>query len=266
MVLALPAKLPITFPVTLPVTSPVKEAVIVPALKLPLASLLTKVLGVLFEVAEAISLAMVVIVEEPTPPTVFTLGRSPVPPKSPANCIIPFEFTDASGAALLATLESTKAAVAISVPIAASVGVVAVGVPVKEGDEIVLFVKVSAPVKVASVPVVGRVTVVGAVLTNVVLKLPEVVKSLAVAILPPKVIVLPVLFTPVPPYCPAMACAKSVVPLNELPYIVLAVCNCVVVLALPAKFPVTLPVTLPVTFPVNVAVTVPALKLPLASL
>ena len=91
-------------------------------------------------------------------------------------------------------------------------------------------------------------------------------KSLAVKIFPPKVIVLLPLFTPVPPYCPVMACAKSAVPLNELPYILLAVCNCVVVLALPAKFPVTLPVKLPVTFPVNAAVTVLALKLPLASL
>ena len=47
----------------------------------------------------------------------------------------------------------------------------------------------------------------------------------------------------------------------------LAFCNCVVVLALPVKLPVTLPVrlpvTLPVTFPVNAAVTVLALKLPL---
>ena len=43
MVLALPAKLPVTLPVTLPVklpvTFPVNDAVIVPALKLPLTSL-----------------------------------------------------------------------------------------------------------------------------------------------------------------------------------------------------------------------------------
>ena len=69
---------------------PAKLAVIVPALKLPLPSLLTKVLTVLVEVAEAISLAIVVIVEELTPPTVFILGTSAVPPKSPANSIIPF--------------------------------------------------------------------------------------------------------------------------------------------------------------------------------
>ena len=248
VVLALPAKLPVTFPVTLPVTSPVNEAVIVPALKLPFASLLTNVEATLLEVAEAIVLAMFVIVEELTPPMLLDE---------------------------LVILEFTKAAVATSVPLAASVGVVAVGAPVKEADEIVgdtivLLVKVSVPAKVAIVPVVGNVILVSPVLVSVVLKLPAVVNALAVVILPPKVIVLPVFATPVPPYCPAIGPVKSAVPLNELPYILLAVCNSVVVLALPAKLPVTLPVTspvtFPVTFPVNDAVIVPALKLPLPSL
>ena len=63
MVLALPAKLPVTFPVNV--------AVIVPALKFPLPSLFTKVLGVLFAVADAMSLAIEVIVEELTPPILF---------------------------------------------------------------------------------------------------------------------------------------------------------------------------------------------------
>jgi len=89
--------------------------------------------------------------------------------------------------------------VAISVPLAASTGVVAVGVPVKEGDAIVLFVKVSAPVKVASVPVVGKVTFVSPILVKVVLKFPAVIKSAVVEILPPKLIVLVPLLTPVPP-------------------------------------------------------------------
>ena len=129
------------------------------------------------EVAEATSEAMLLIVDELTPP------------------ILPDEAV---------ILELTNDAVATSVLLAVSAGVIAVGVPVKEGDDIigdtiVLEVNVSVPPKVASVPVVGKVTVVGAVLTNVVLKLPEVVKSLAVVILPPSVIVLPVLTTPVPP-------------------------------------------------------------------
>ena len=155
---------------------------------------------------------------------------------------------------------------ATSVPFAASAGVVAVGVPVKEGEEIVLLVKVSAPFKVASVPVVGNVIFVEPILVKVVLKLPTVVKAFAVKIFPPKDIVLPVLSTPVPPYCPVIGPVKAAVPSKSLPYILLAVCNCVVVLALPVKLPVTLPVRFPVTSPVNDAVIVPALKLPLTSL
>ena len=73
------------------------------------------------------------------------------------------------------------------------------------GDSIVLLVKVSAPAKVASVPVVGKVTFVAPVLFKVVLKLPVVLNAFAVLILPPKVIVFPELSTPVPPYCPAIA-------------------------------------------------------------
>jgi hypothetical protein len=130
----------------------------------------------------------------------------------------------------LEILETTKAVVATSVPFARSEGVGAVTVPVKEGEDIVgdvivLFVNVSLPAKVARTPVVGKVTVVGPVLTKVVLKLPEVVNALAVVILPPKVIVLPVLTTPVPPNSPVIADVKLPVPSKELPYIVLAFCN-----------------------------------------
>ena len=83
-------------------------------------------------------------------------------------------------------------------------GVGAVGVPVNEGDEIVgetivFEVNVSAPVKVARIPDIGKVILVGAVLINVVLKPPEVIKSAVVEIFPPKLIVLVPLFTPVPP-------------------------------------------------------------------
>ncbi len=61
---------------------------------------------------------------------------------------------------------------------------------------IVLFDRASFPARVASVPVVGRVTFVVPVCVRVNAKAPEVVK------LSPSVIVLPVLATPVPPYCP----------------------------------------------------------------
>ena len=165
-------------------------------------------LAVLLEVAEAIALAMLVIVDELTPPILFEE---------------------------LEILETTNAAVATSVPVADSAGVGAVTVPVNEGDEIVgvvitgdtivLDVNVSVPDKVDSVPVVGNVTFVSPVLVKVVLKLPAVVNALAVVILPPKVIVFPVLATPVPPYCPAIAAVKSAPPLKLFPYILLAVAN-----------------------------------------
>ena len=139
-------------------------------------------LGVLVEVAEAIALAILLIVDELTPPILFEE---------------------------LEILETTNAAVATSVPLAVSVGVGAVTVPVNEGDEIVgdiivgdtmvFDVNVSVPAKVAIVPVVGKVILVSPTLVNVVLKLPAVVNALAVKIFPPKLIVLLPLFTPVPP-------------------------------------------------------------------
>ena len=59
---------------------------------------------------------------------------------------------------------------------------------------IVLLVRVSVPARVASVPVVGKVTLVAAVVVKPNVCAPVWVK------LPPIVIVLPELFTPVPPY------------------------------------------------------------------
>ena len=59
---------------------------------------------------------------------------------------------------------------------------------------IYLLVSDSVPAKVAKVPVVGNVTDVLAVEFKVVVKDPDVVR------LPPIVMVLPVLATPVPPY------------------------------------------------------------------
>ena len=44
---------------------------------------------------------MVVIVDDATPPTVFTLGKSAVPVKSPANCMIPLFSKSASVAFII---------------------------------------------------------------------------------------------------------------------------------------------------------------------
>ena len=98
-----------------------------------------------------------------------------------------------------------------------------------------LLVKFSVPATVAIVPIVGRIKLVAAVVFNVMALalepvVPVVVKAAPVLILPPKVMVLPLFATPVPPL---------------------------------------IPLTIPVTFvavPIKLAVISPALKLPFASL
>ena len=76
--------------VKLNVPDEIAVAVIVPAAKSPLLSRLTIVIGVLVEVADNTDDAIVVIVDEITPPTLLTIGKSAVPPKSFANFNIPF--------------------------------------------------------------------------------------------------------------------------------------------------------------------------------
>ena len=100
----------------------------------------------------------------------------------------------------------------------------------------VLFVKVSVPASVAKVPVVGKVTIVGAVVIKVVAKAPEVTR------LPPRLIVFPELSIPVPPLdpdtipvreLPAAPTVISTLPSKGTPLIFLFVCNLVAVNALP---------------------------------
>jgi len=91
------------------------------------------VLGVLTDVAESTFDATVVIVEELTPPTLFTVGASAEPPKSFVNFKIPFTVAVASGADEFVILAFTKAVVAICVELFDTSAVTAVGVPVKEG-------------------------------------------------------------------------------------------------------------------------------------
>ena len=79
---------------------PVKDAVIFPALKLPPKSLLTKVLTVLLAVAALMVVLIVAIVDEFTPPTLFTVGKSAVPPKSFVNFMIPLSVAVAPVAEL----------------------------------------------------------------------------------------------------------------------------------------------------------------------
>ncbi len=53
------------------------------------------------------------MVEELTPPIVFTVGASAVPPKSFVNLIFPFTLAVASGVADPPTIEDTNSVVAI---------------------------------------------------------------------------------------------------------------------------------------------------------
>lgn len=75
----------------------------------------------------------------------------------------------------------------------------------------VLLVRVSAPAKVASVPVVGNVIEVVAVVVSVVANAPEVVNAPPVDMFPPSVIVRPVFATPVPPFAPGKTPVTSLV-------------------------------------------------------
>jgi hypothetical protein len=75
---------------------------------------------VILSVLEAIFAVFVVtvagnvdIVDELTPPILFTVGKSAVPPKSFVNLILPFTLAVASGVADPPTIEETNSVVAI---------------------------------------------------------------------------------------------------------------------------------------------------------
>ena len=75
---------------------PLKVPVMIPVEKPPLPSRFTIVFAVLFEVADKTDDATVLIVDDETPPTLFTTGKSAVPPKSFANFNLPFVIASAS--------------------------------------------------------------------------------------------------------------------------------------------------------------------------
>jgi hypothetical protein len=70
------------------------------------------VFAVFDDVAEFTAEATVVIVVDATPPTVFTIGASAVPPKSPANFMTPLILVVASGANEFVMLAATNSVVA----------------------------------------------------------------------------------------------------------------------------------------------------------
>ena len=99
---------------------------------------------VMLAVFEAINVGNVVIVDETTPPTLFTVGKSAVPPKSFVNFNIPLTVDVALGAPDPPTNVETNSVVAICVVLVPGAAVIAVGVPVKDGDAIVARNNISA--------------------------------------------------------------------------------------------------------------------------
>ena len=71
------------------------------------------VFGIFIDVAESTFDATVEIVDDNTPPTLFTVGNSAVPPKSLVNCNLPFTVAVASRVTEPDTFVATKAVVAI---------------------------------------------------------------------------------------------------------------------------------------------------------
>ena len=110
------------------------------------------VFAVILTVLDATLVGKILIVDEVTPPTVFTVGKSAVPPKSFVNLILPFTLAVASGVAVAAIPEATpelnaactNSVVAICVVFVPSAAVGATGVPVNVGDALFAFKAISA--------------------------------------------------------------------------------------------------------------------------
>ena len=79
------------------------------------------------------------IVVELTPPTLFTVGKSAVPPKSLVNFSFPLVVASASGVFVPPKIVETNSVVANCVVLVPAAAVGAVGMPVNEGDAIGAF-------------------------------------------------------------------------------------------------------------------------------
>ena len=145
---------------------PLKVPVIVPVEKPPLTSLFTIVLGVLSDVAEFTDDATVVIVDELTPPTLFTVvGTCPIPKPitSPYNSTCWVEASDWPPPITI-SFRTVNLAEFVVPPLILKPFVKVSGLK----PLMVLFVSVSVPLNVAIVPLVGSVTLVFPVVVMVV--------------------------------------------------------------------------------------------------
>ena len=95
---------------------------------------ISDVFTVMLAVLDATEVGNVPIVVELTPPTLFTIGKSAVPPKSLVNFSLPLVVASASGVIVPPIILETNSVVANCVVLVPAAAVGAVGVPVNEGD------------------------------------------------------------------------------------------------------------------------------------
>jgi hypothetical protein len=108
----------------------------------------SEIIEVILDVFEAIDVGKVAMVVELTPPTLFTVGRSAVPPKSFVNLSFPLVVEFASDVYVPPIMVDTNAVVANCVVLVPGAAVGAVGVPVNDGEFIVAFNAKSATIDV----------------------------------------------------------------------------------------------------------------------
>ena len=107
-----PIRFPVIFPITFPVTFPIKLEEMVPALKSPFASRFTKAFAKLLDVPFPKATTVAAILSLVFPPTFITRGFAAVPPKSPANNILPFAVVVASATEFVIEPEASESAFA----------------------------------------------------------------------------------------------------------------------------------------------------------
>jgi hypothetical protein len=104
---------------------------------------ISDVFTVMLAVLDATEVGNVPIVVELTPPTLFTVGKSAVPPKSLVNFSLPLVVASASGVIVPPKIVETNSVVANCVVLVPAAAVGAVGMPVNEGDAMVALKAIS---------------------------------------------------------------------------------------------------------------------------
>ena len=123
-------------------------ALLISAVMLAVLDAIEFVFDIMLAVFAATDAGKVEMVAELTPPTLFTVGRSAVPPKSFVNLSFPLVVEFASDVYVPPIMVDTNAVVANCVVLVPGAAVGAVGVPVKDGEFIVAFNAKSATIDV----------------------------------------------------------------------------------------------------------------------